>query len=251
MASIFARLNLTPLFESSTYGSEYIKQLSSVTISQSAFNEWLFQDYIFVRAFAQFLAATIASVPENETNLSFLTTALKGGFGVLEQELAIFEQKARQRGVEIPKLPKFSGSYNEELEINGADIIAELKSTIPRFSKVNELYCSFLAIELGAQASVPFHTRLAVLWAAEVVYLTAFKYSLNTSTFQAKADASLKDFLEWWGGNTVFDEYVGTLGKAVEIVLDNHPESVDDVTAGVKRVLDLEVGFWNGALEKA
>ncbi|KAK9357429.1 hypothetical protein V1504DRAFT_494485 [Lipomyces starkeyi] len=248
MSDIFAKLGLTDQFEACTASSTFIQQLAAVQIPDSAFNEWLFQDFIFVRVFAHFLASTISSVP-NDPKFSFLSETLKGGFDVLKEEMRIFKEKAGDRGVDLPELPSFSASLDAELALDSAHLLAELRQEILRFSPFSDAYCTFLAVDLGAKSSSTFAERIAVLWAAEIVYLTAFKFVLRSEQFQADAGESLKGFMEWWGGNPAFDAYVDTLSVAVRLVLETATEEGKEVVKrGIRKVLDLEVQFWDGSL---
>ncbi|KAK9318123.1 hypothetical protein V1524DRAFT_420568 [Lipomyces starkeyi] len=251
MSDVFAQIGLTDLFEACTASSAFIQQLAAVQIPDSAFNEWLFQDFIFVRAFAHFLASTISSVP-NDQKFAFLSDTLRGGFDVLTEEMRIFKEKAGDRGVALPELQPFSASLEAELAVDGAQLLTGLRQDIPKFSQFNSAYCTFLAVDLGAKSSSTFAERIAVLWAAEIVYLTAFKFVLSSEKFQADAGESLKGFMEWWGGNPAFDAYVETLSVAVRLVLETETEDGKEIVKrSIEKVLDLEVQFWDGSLSAA
>lgn len=177
-------------------------------VAPGQFNTWLAQDYLFVRGFAGFAGAVLASAPDGH-----METYL-GGVAALVDELAWFKAKAAERGLDLAA----TGMQAACAEYRA--LLAELHAA-------------------------PYAVKAAAFWAAELCYNSAWRQVLHTGT-----DERYREFGARWG-SAEFDAYVKQLEAHADEALAQSPDQTEAARAAVKRVAELEVGFWNMAYAQA
>jgi thiaminase len=116
----------------------FLEEVGRGTISKSAFQTWLVQDYLFVREALRFLGALILKSPQRDISL-----ALVDSLGALKRELSMFEGYAKKMGISLE---------------------AEK-------SRVCRSYTDFL---VALALSRSFEEALSALWCAEKAYLDSW-----------------------------------------------------------------------------
>lgn len=115
----------------------FLDAVGDGTLPAAAFHRWLVQDYLFVRGFTDFVAASAARTPRPEQRL------LIAGLAALDQELEWFEGHAERRGLDLGTAPH----------------------------PICRRYVDFL---IAAAYTRPFEVLLAILYGVEVAYTVAW-----------------------------------------------------------------------------
>lgn len=78
----------------------FVSRTSAGSLPKATFDRWLAEDYFFVRSFQRYLETLSAVAPDDEAR-----KVLAGGLAALAPELALFEQAAAERGVDLTAEP--------------------------------------------------------------------------------------------------------------------------------------------------
>lgn len=124
-------------WETATRTHQFIQDVNQGAIAEAAFNQWLAQDYIFVRHFAKLLGSMIAGCPDKHLDV------LLGGAAAVDAEVKWFRAKAKERGINLDR-------------------------TGPQQATGD--YCEFLA----SLVSQPYAAQAAAFWAMEAAYNQAW-----------------------------------------------------------------------------
>jgi thiaminase/transcriptional activator TenA len=160
---------------------EFLEAVRDGTVPEAAFHRWLTQDYRFVALLLRFQARLLARSPRPAQ------AVLAGGAVALVDELAWFEAKAAERGLDLaePELPATT-AYARLLErLDAAE----------------------------------FPVALTGLWALERVYLDAWTYA-------APGAPAYREYVEHWTV-PAFAAYVAGLEQAADAALKDVPEPAD------------------------
>lgn len=191
---------------------QFLDDVRSGLIKPAQFNCWLAQDRLFVQQFTRFAGSLLRVSPLNSQDL------ILGGLGALKDELTWFDAKANERGVDL----------------RSAD-----NATMQPACKV---YCEWMQNLHDASPVV----QATAFWSIELVYNSAWR-----NIAAACADGPYREFTTRWGSDD-FTEYVRGLAAMADALLASASEDeVAAATAAVKRVLELEVGFWDMAYFEA
>ncbi|GBF96417.1 hypothetical protein Rsub_09216 [Raphidocelis subcapitata] len=134
-----------------------------------------------------------------------------GGMAAIDVELKWFQAKAQERGIDLAA--------------------TEMQPACKE-------YTAFLS-SLHAQ---PYSVQAAAFWAMEAVYNQAW-----SRVGEGLADERYREFVERWG-NAGFDAYcVALAAHADEALAAAGPEERGAADGAVRRVVKLELGFWEMA----
>lgn len=182
----------------------FLQQCQLGTLESEKFNTWLVQDYLFVLEFTRFAARTLAIAPTEHFHV------LLGGLSALKDELNWFQDKARER----------------QLDLN-----------VPRQATC-QAYCDYLQ-SLSQQ---PYPVLATALWAIELAYNQAWQ-------LPGQMPVPYAEFAERWG-NLDFTAYVKLLEKQADTALQNSDrETEKQAEAAFVRIASLEKEFWQMAYQ--
>ncbi|CAN5810345.1 thiaminase II [soil metagenome] len=173
-------------------------------LSTGAFDSWLKQDYVFVSDLLVFQARLLARSPRPHQ------AVLAGGLVAVEAELGWFEDKARERGLELAahRLPA-TAAYRDFM-----------------FGMENE----------------PYPAAITALWALELAYLEAWRGA-------APGHSEYREFVEHWTTRE-FADYVAGLEEAAGASLESADgKELQRAESTFLEVCRLERDFWEMALQ--
>ncbi len=181
----------------------FLEGVREGTLPDGAFEAWLVQDYLFVLDGLGFQSRLIPRAPRTDQAL------IAGGLVALEGELSWFEDKAKERELDLEALRH----------------------------PTNAAYREFL---IGLETE-PYPAAITALWAIERAYLEAW-----TSARPGHPD--YREFVEHWT-TPDFAGYVsgleGAAGAALEGASGGERERAEETFLAVAR---LERDFWEMAL---
>ncbi|KAK9992120.1 hypothetical protein SO802_027105 [Lithocarpus litseifolius] len=190
----------------------FILSIRDGTVDFEAFKTWLGQDYIFVRAFAPFVASVLIKAWKESDDSSEMEVILSS-MASLNDEIAWFKSEAAKWGV-------------------------QLSEVVPQ--KANQDYCRFL--ESLMSPDVEYTVAITAFWAIEAVYQASFALCLEDGS---KTPAKLREACRRWG-NDGFGQYCNSLQKIANRHLGKTPDDVlTKAEVTLLRVLEHEVEFWN------
>ncbi|KAM4116552.1 hypothetical protein ACB094_02G059400 [Castanea mollissima] len=190
----------------------FILSIRDGTVDLEAFKTWLGQDYIFVRAFAPFVASVLIKAWKESDDSSDMEVILSG-MASLNDEIAWFKSEAAKWSV-------------------------QLSEVVPQ--KANQDYCRFL--ESLMSPDVEYTVAITAFWAIEAVYQASFALCLEDGS---KTPAELTETCRRWG-NDGFGQYCNSLQKIANRRLGKTPDDVlTKAEVTLLRVLEHEVEFWN------
>lgn len=177
------------------------------TVSSKQFNTWLVQDYLYVNSFQPFLLGIIPLSPSvNDTEI------LASGQIALENELAWFIERAKDRNLELSATPLVTTAAYKE----------------------------FMETLSGHTYSI----QITILYLIERVYQRAWELVLKNGG----KDGLYSQFAQNWG-NEDFKAYVDQLEAIARREIEKHPEEEILVSAFFEKIMKLEVKFWDMAFE--
>jgi thiaminase len=159
----------------------FVSRTSAGSLPKATFDRWIAEDYYFVLSFRKYLAALAEVAPDDEAR-----KVLAGGSAALVPELALFEQAAAERGVDLTVEP----------------------------SLLNLGYSSYLF----ASVQEGWPVGITVLYAVEKAYYDAWASVRDTTG----ADTQYAGFIANWS-SPEFAAYVDQLGALVD-ALELTPE---------------------------
>lgn len=180
----------------------FITAVADGSLSREAADRWLVEDHYFILCFRRFLGGLVLNCQDPAA-----TDLLCDGFAPLRFELSLFRNAAKERGVDLTRRPS--------------------PSTVS--------WSSYLLSSLQDG----YKTALTVLYAAERVYLEAWR------SVHPWADRSTPfwPFIENWSSEP-FKMWVDALGMLVRI---NHLDPPTQMTKNAfECVLRYELQFMNG-----
>ncbi|MFQ5530965.1 MAG: hypothetical protein ACE5FP_11550, partial [Gemmatimonadota bacterium] len=178
-------------------GHALLRQMRDGTIDDETFVRWMRQDYLFVQSAIPFLAALIPRGPASHWQ------PLARAIGTLEREVRLFEEQARDLGV-------------------------ELKDAKP--SRTVHAFNQFL-LETAQESS--YEEAYAGLYAAHRATHESFKFVKSGLS----PDSPVKPFVKNWAGRE-FGFYLGYLGRELErLAGDATPDTLGGMAATFERVI--------------
>lgn len=180
----------------------FLDSLRDGTLPVGAFEAWLEQDYLFVGDLLAFQARLLARAPRPAQRV------LAGGLVGVEDELGWFEDRARERGLEL-------GSTRHPTTEAYRDLLTVLDEG-------------------------PYPVAITALWVMERAYLEAWRSA-------APGHPEYRPFVEHWT-TPEFAGYVAGLEEAADAALqaDGVPEG--RVEAAFLEIASVERDFWEMAL---
>ena len=183
----------------------FLDSLREGTLPPWAFEAWLAQDYLFVGDLLPFQARLLARAPRPAQ------AVLAGGLVALVDELAWFEDMARERGLELGETRHpTTAAYRGLLDALDED---------------------------------PYPIAIMALWAVERAYLEAWGSA-------APGHPTFRPFVEHWT-MPEFAGYVAGSEGAVDDALGAGGTPEGRVEAAFLRVASVEEDFWEMALPRA
>ncbi len=152
----------------------FVSRTSAGSLPKATFDRWIAEDYFFVLSFRRYLEALSSVAPDEEAR-----KVLAGGSAALIPELALFEQAAEERGVDLAVEP----------------------------SLLNLGYSSYLL----ASVQEGWPVGITVLYAVEKAYYDAWASVRDTTG----ADTQYAGFIANWS-SPEFAAYVEQLGELVD-----------------------------------
>ena len=183
----------------------FLDSLRDGTLPVGAFEAWLAQDYLFVGDLLTFQARLLARAPRPAQGV------IAGGLVAVEDELGWFEDRARERGLQL-------GNTRHP---------------------TTEAYRSLLGV-LGED---PYPVAVTALWAMERAYLEAWRSA-------APGHPDYWAFVEHWT-TPEFAGYVKGLEEAADAALEADGVPEERVEAAFLEVAFVERDFWEMALSYA
>ena len=180
----------------------FLDSLRDGTLPVEAFEAWLAQDYLFVGDLLVFQARLLARAPRPAQRV------IAGGLVAVEDELGWFEDRARERGL-------------------------ELESTR---HPTTEAYRGLL----GVLDEDPYPVAITALWAMERAYLEAWRSA-------APGHPDYQGFVEHWT-TPEFAGYVTGLEGAADAALEADGGQEDRIEEAFLEVASVERDFWEMAL---
>lgn len=173
------------------------------TLPREAFDLWLAQDYLFVADLIAFQARLLARTPRRGDAQAVVAGGLVGA----ESEMGWFEEKARERGLDLnaPRLPATEGYRG-------------LMSRLER---------------------APYPAAITALWAIERAYLEAWR--------SAKPPLAYAEFVEHWTTPEFAEYVSGlerAADDALDAADDRERDAAEEAFSEVAR---LEREFWEMA----
>ncbi|KAI8822251.1 uncharacterized protein EV422DRAFT_526199 [Fimicolochytrium jonesii] len=197
-----------------------------------AFARWLTQDFHFVNAYLKFLSGVLARVPTEcgEDSAEALTEGFLKAIGNISAEALFFRTAGAPLGITL--------DYTH----------ATLHPTTAR-------YLSFLE-RIVSSASWP--AALVALWAVERVYLDSWTYASERMPLMNAKELKYAHFVRHWA-NAEFRGFVEWLEeiadaavvRAFEGGVEMKEKLEAEIDAVFKEVVELEIAFWDMALESA
>jgi formylaminopyrimidine deformylase / aminopyrimidine aminohydrolase len=176
------------------------------TVTESQFNTWLVQDYMYVTSFHQFLSAIMKDAPVVDDEI------LKSGMVALNNELAWFQERARERGLDLSVSP------------------------LPTTIKYKEF--------MSTMAPCDYSLKMVALYLIERVYQKAWSSVL----VRGGEEGLYSKFAKNWG-NKEFAGYVDELEIVANRELKKSTIDAKNLQALFKEIMTLEVMFWDMAFE--
>nr|WP_275402585.1 hypothetical protein [Streptomyces sp. SID13031] len=152
----------------------FVSRTSAGSLPKATFDRWIAEDYFFVQSFHRYLEELSAAAPDDEAR-----KVLAGGLAALVPELALFEQAAAVRGIDLAGEP----------------------------SLLNLGYSSYLFTSVGEGWPV----GITVLYAVEKAYYDAWASVRDTTG----ADTQYAGFIANWS-SPEFAAYVEQLAELVD-----------------------------------
>ncbi|GAA1554962.1 thiaminase II [Kribbella sancticallisti] len=152
----------------------FVSRTSAGSLPKATFDRWIAEDYFFVLSFRDYLDALAAAAPDDEAR-----KVLAGGSAALVPELALFEQAAADRGIDLEVEP----------------------------SLLNLGYSSYLL----ASVQEGWPVGITVLYAVEKAYYDAWASVRDTTS----PDTQYAGFIANWS-SPEFAAYVEQLGALVD-----------------------------------
>lgn len=202
LTSLFSENN--DLWLNASENHAFLRGCADGTVSTKQFDTWLVQDYMYVTSFHSFLDGIIKSAPVVDNEI------LNTGMVALNNELAWFRERAKERGLDLE--------------------IAALPTTVK--------YKEFMK----TMAPKDYSTQLIALYLIERVYQKAWSVVLE----RGGKDGAYSLFALNWG-NKEFGEYVDQLEIIAE--RENIENKVDPAFLQFlfKEIMSLEIMFWDMA----
>lgn len=203
---------IAALEQKATAFHPFLASIRDSSISKEHFTAWFTQDFKFVAGFAKLASHVASRMQDLET-----TRLILGGVAALHDELTWFEESAALLNVEADYLHTVEPKHQ------------------------NQEYIAFM------QAMIDSETRpgilLITMWAIELVYQKAWSY------VRESCPSWVKPFADRWG-NMEYGEYVRALSNVARLEYDALPPADKvDARAAYTAVFQLEIGFWDMAVE--
>lgn len=204
LESLFANQN--ELWLSASESHPFLTGCADSTISNEQFNTWLVQDYLYVNSFQPFLLGIIPLSPSVAD-----TEILASGQIALENELAWFKDRAKERGLQLSASPlPTTATYKQFME---------------------------------TLSDHPYSIQIAILYLVERVYQRAWEVVLE----KGGKDGLYRQFAQNWG-NEGFKAYVDQLEVIAAREIKTQEEEMHVIVL-FEKIMKLEVMFWDMAFE--
>lgn len=178
------------------------------TIDEETFHRWMRQDYLFVTSAIPFLASLIPRGPASHWQ------PLARAVGALEREIRLFEEQARELGV-------------------------ELKGAVP-----SETVHAFNEFLLATARTASYEEAYAVLYAAHRATHESFRFVKSGLA----PDSPVGPFVKNWAGRE-FGFYLGYLGSELDkLAQETSPETYAKMEEIFERVVRHEIAFFDAVL---
>ena len=185
-----------------------LRQMRDGTIDDETFARWMRQDYLFVQSAIPFLAALIPRGPASHWQ------PLARAIGVLEREVRLFDDQARELGV-------------------------SLRDARP--SRTGHAFNQFL-LDLAQTSS--YEEAYAGLYAAHRATHESFRFVASGLS----PDSPVKPFVKNWAGRE-FAFYLAYLGRELDGLAGEASEAARSAMASnFERVIRHEIAFFDAAL---
>jgi thiaminase len=189
-------------------GHSLLQKMRDGTIDDAQFVGWMRQDYLFVQSAIPFIASLIPRGPASHWQ------PLGRAIGALEREVRLFEDQARQLGVELKG--------------------AKPSRTVHEFNQ-------FL-LETAQRSS--YEEAYAGLYAAHRATHESFKFVRSGLS----PDSPVKPFVKNWAGRE-FGFYLGYLGRELDGLADAaSPDTLIGMASTFERVVRHEIAFFDAVL---
>lgn len=196
----------TDLWLQASENHTFLVGCANGTVSHRQFDTWLVQDFIYVNSFHGLLDVIIKSA------LSVDDDILKSGMIALNNELAWFKERAKERGLDLSAAP------------------------LPTTLKYKEFMLS-----MGASN---YSIQIVALYLIERVYQRAWTLVLE----RGGNDGVYSKFAKNWG-NKDFGEYVDQLELIAEREANGKAIDAAQLDQLFREIMNLEVMFWDMAYE--
>ncbi|MEM4408977.1 MAG: hypothetical protein QXI19_09570 [Candidatus Caldarchaeum sp.] len=187
----------------------FLEEVGRGTITSAAFQNWLVQDYLFVREALRFLGALILRSPQIEISL-----VLVDSLGALKRELSMFEGYARERSFSLDAEP----------------------------SKICSAYTDFL---VASAISKSFEEAFAVLWCAEKAYLDSWM----TVKRLANNQNPYLIFIDNWTGNAMRSYVTWLQETLERLTTGKQEREITAIENSFVLAANYELMFWDTAYE--
>ncbi|CAF1133896.1 unnamed protein product [Adineta steineri] len=203
--SFSASLSHDKLFRASSE-HEFIQLVSNGQIKQQQFDRWLTQDYLFVTLLCRFVAHVLVNAPRQDYKI------LISGLSTLEEELTWFENKLKEKNINIEDIKPLPANLNYQNWIN--ELISSKKSYL---------------------------SLITTYYAIEICYYQAWK-SVKNRDYQEYADR--------WGSKE-FEQYIDQLRVSVDNAsITASDDDKNDASHLWNTIMEFEIDFWNMAINE-
>lgn len=178
----------------------FVVQAADGTLPTEAFDRWIVADHAFVVAFRRFVGGLLALAPDEAAR-----DLLGGSVTVLQPELQLFRDAARDRNLDLDAEPSLTQlGYS-------AYLLASLADGWP--------------------------VAVTVLYGAEKAYVDAW----TAVRERAAADSPYWSFIDNWS-SAAFGQWVDAVAELVDAL---PPSAHDDARRAFRRVVRFERAFWD------
>ncbi|BFZ58475.1 hypothetical protein PYCC9005_005538 [Savitreella phatthalungensis] len=230
---------------SDAVGCIFIDRQTRGDLADEDFNRWLYEDALYVRAFAYFLARLLVTLDAQEPS-AFREKAIevcKAGYASLSAEHDVFVGQAIARGVVLPDdFAIHNSDYRQEASESATSAAAAERFSKDCKTKACAEYVHLLCDTLDEDSA---EVRIWMLLAIEDCYFTAWRRVRDGGKFDS-LPTSVRTFVDWWS-NDGFGAYVQDIRTAAESAV--LPEAdVVRLNELMRTMLKLEKQFFDDSL---
>ncbi|EPY49491.1 TENA/THI domain-containing protein [Schizosaccharomyces cryophilus OY26] len=216
--------------------SPFIQNLATGTANEDSFRKWLYEDRLYVQATSLFLAKVIAALQkENSPSVSDALHLVLGAYQVVRPEISHFNEKCKEKGIQLPQLPCIPTSWEQNLLENDPQQYAS-HSSPACYEYI--LFVTKTMFEIRNASASDFYLAF---YMNELIYHRAWKFVYESSSFR-KSFTQDMEFVSWWA-NDEFAEFVENLARAAQKI------NITETTIFIlKKICHFEQRFFDTAL---